>query len=94
MHIEVEEKAKNWLQTKGEQLSVKTIAVNACCAPPIQEIVTHLGKPKDAHLYYEIKVDNLSIFVEKPLYSNEKMTLKLAGLGIFKTISAKVQGTL
>lgn len=86
MHIEVEEKAKNWLQTKGEQLSVKTIAVNACCAPPIQEIITHL--------YHEIKVDNLSIFVEKPLCSNEKMTLKLAGFGIFKTISAKVQGTL
>ncbi|RHW35885.1 Fe-S oxidoreductase [Lysinibacillus yapensis] len=89
MHVELDEKVRSWLQSKGNQLSVKTIGVNACCAPPIQDFITHLGKPKDLHNYHEIKVDNLSIFVEKHLSSNEKMTLKLTGLGIFKTIKAK-----
>ncbi len=89
MHVELDAIAKEWLQSKGKPVSVKTVQVNACCAPPIQDFITHLGKPKDLHNYKEIKVDNLSIFVEKHLSSNEKMTLKLTGMGIFKTITAK-----
>ncbi|MEI4771915.1 CC/Se motif family (seleno)protein [Psychrobacillus sp. FJAT-51614] len=89
MHVELDAKVKRWLQLKGEHVSVKTIQVNACCAPPIQDFITHLGKPKDLHNYDEIKVDNLSIFVEKHLSLNEKITLKLTGMGIFKTITAK-----
>lgn len=89
MHVELDERVKSWLQSKGKDVSVKTIQVNACCAPPIQDLITHLGKPKDLHNYNEIKVDNLSIFVEKPLSLNEKMTLTFTGMGIFKTITAK-----
>ena len=89
MHVELDANAKEWLQSKGKHVSVKTIHVNACCAPPIQDLFTHLGKPKDLHNYREIKVDNLSIYVEKHLSLNEKMTLKLTGMGIFKTITAK-----
>ena len=90
MHVEVDANAKEWLQSKGEQVTVKTIQVNSCCAPPIQDVMTHLRKPKDLHNYREIKVDSLSIFVEKHLLLNEKMTLKLTGMGIFKTITAKI----
>ncbi|MCG7344201.1 Fe-S oxidoreductase [Sporosarcina sp. ACRSL] len=89
MHIELDANAKSWLQSKGEQVSIKTIQVNACCAPPIQDLMTRLGKQKDLHNYVEIKVDNLSIYVEKHLSLNEKITLKLTGFGIFKTITAK-----
>lgn len=90
MHVELDANVKNWLQSKGGHLAVKTIEVNACCAPPIQDLITHLRKPKDLHHYNEIKVDNLSIFIEKHLSLNEKMTLKLTGFGIFKTITAKI----
>lgn len=90
MKIEMDTNAKNWLQSKGKPVSVKTLQVNACCAPPVQELMTYFGKPKDAHNYKEIKIDNLSIFVEKHLSRNEKMTLKLTGIGIFKMISAKL----
>ena len=90
MHVEVGANAKEWLQSKGEQVTVKTIHVNSCCAPPIQEVMTHLRKPKDLHNYVEVKVDNLSIFIERHLTLNEKMTLKLTGMGIFKTITAKI----
>lgn len=89
MHVELDEIVKRWLKSKGGNVIVKTIRVNACCAPPIQDLITHIGKPKDLHKYVEIKVDNLSIFVEKHLSLNEKMTLKLTGMGIFKTITAK-----
>ena len=90
MQIELDTNTKKWMQSKGKPVSVKTISVNACCAPPVQELMTHLGKPKDVHNYYEIKIDNLSVYVEKNLSNNEKMTLKLTGIGIFKMISAKL----
>ena len=90
MQIELDANTKKWMLSKGKPVSVKTISVNACCAPPVQELMTHLGKPKDMHNYNEIKIDNLSVYVEKSLSLNEKMTLKLTGIGIFKMISAKL----
>lgn len=90
MQIELDANARRWIQSKGKPVSVKTIQVNSCCAPPIQDLMTYLGKPKDLHNYTEIKIDNLSIFVEKHLSLNDKMTLKLMGIGIFKTITAKL----
>lgn len=89
MHIELDENTKNWIQLKGKPVSVKMIQVNACCAPPVQECMTHFGKPKDLHNYAEFKIDNSTIFVEKHLLRNEKMILKLTGIGIFKTITAR-----
>lgn len=90
MQIELDANTKKWMQSRGKPVSVKTISVNACCAPPVQELMTHLGKPKDVHNYNEIKIDNLSVYVEKNLSLSEKMTLKLTGIGIFKMISAKL----
>lgn len=90
MHLEIDEQVKSWLLSKGEHITVKTIQVSACCAPPIQDLMTHLGKPKDIHNYHEFKVDNISIFVEKHLLLKEKLTLKLGGMSIFKTITAKL----
>lgn len=51
MHIELDKEVKRWLQSKGKHVSVKTIQVNTCCAPPIQDLMTHIGKPKDLHNY-------------------------------------------
>ena len=90
MQIVLDTNTKKWMQSKGKPVAVKTISVNACCAPPVQELMTHLGKPKDVHNYKEIKIDDLSVYVEKNLSNNEKMTLKLTGIGIFKMISAKL----
>lgn len=90
MQIVLDTNTKKWMLSKGKPVSVKTISVNACCAPPVQELMTHLGKPKDVHNYNEIKIDDLSVYIEKNLSNNEKMTLKLTGIGIFKMISAKL----
>ena len=89
MHIELDDHTKKWIQSKGKPVSVKMIQVNACCAPPVQECMTHFGRPKDLHNYMEFKIDNSAIFVEKHLLRNEKMILKLTGIGIFKTITAR-----
>ena len=89
MHIELDDLTKKWIQSKGKPVSVKMIQVNVCCAPPVQECMTHLGKPKDLHNYKEFKIDNSTIFVEKYLLRNERMILKLTGIGIFKTITAR-----
>ena len=89
MQIQIDDNTKNYIQSKGKPISVKTLQVSSCCAPPIQELMTYFGKPKDVHNYKELKLDNVSIFIEKHLSSNEKMTLKLSGIGIFKSISAK-----
>lgn len=89
MHIQIDTTTKRWIQSKGKPVSVKSIQVKSCCAPPIQDLMTYLGKPKDLQNYTEVKIDNLSIFIDKHLSLNEKMTLKLTGIGIFKTITAK-----
>lgn len=56
MHIQLDEQTKNWIQSKGKPVSVKTLQINSCCAPPIQELTTYLGKPKDLHNYTEMKI--------------------------------------
>lgn len=89
MQIQIDENTKNYIQSKGKPILVKTLQVSSCCAPPIQELMTYFSKPKDVHNYKELKLDNISIYIEKHLSLNEKMTLKLSGIGIFKTITAK-----
>ena len=91
MHIQLDENTKRWIQSKGKPVTVKGNQIRPCCVPSaIQELMTHLGKPKDFHNYTEVQIDDLSIFVDKHLFLNEKITLKLMGIGIFKTVTAKL----
>lgn len=90
MQIDFTEDAKQWIGTKGKEVTIKTIEVNGCCAPGVQELFAHFGKPKDLQNYEEYKEDNISIFVQKHL-SKQKLTVQLSGFSIFKTISAKLQ---
>ena len=90
MHIQLDANTKRWIRSKGKPVSVKTMQINSCCAPPIQDLMTYLGKPKDLHNYTVVEIDDLSIFVDKHLFPNGKITLKLIGIGIFKTVTAKL----
>ena len=91
MHVELDDAAKKWIESKGELLTVKTIEVKACCAPGVQELLAVPGKPKDLERYQEFKVENLSIYVQKQIRAKEKLTLKLSGFSFLKSISAKLQ---
>jgi len=90
MVIEIDADSKKWIESKGKHLTVKTIAVSSCCAPSVQEIVALPAKPKILNQYHEFIVDNLLIYVQKNIGKKEKLTLKLSGFSILKTMSAKL----
>ena len=90
MHIQLDENTKRWIQSKGKPVTVKVNQIRPCCVPAIQDLMTNLGKPKDLHNYTEVEIDDLLIFVDKHLFLNDKITLKLMGIGIFKTVTAKL----
>ena len=90
MHIQLDANTKSWIQSKGKPVTVKVNQIRPCCVPAIQDLMTHLGKPKDLHNYKEVEIDDLLIFVDKHLFLNDKITLKLMGIGIFKTVTAKL----
>jgi hypothetical protein len=91
MNVELDAESKKWIESKGKQLTVKTIEVKACCAPGVQELVAVPGKPKNLNRYNEFIVDNLSIYVQKNIRGKEKLTLKLSGFSFLKSISVKLQ---
>jgi hypothetical protein len=91
MHVEIDEESKKWIESKGNQLTVKMLEVDACCAPSVQELVAIPGKPKTHEHYKLLKIDNLTIYIQSHLYSKEKLILKLSGISFLKSISAKIQ---
>jgi hypothetical protein len=91
MIVELDNESKQWIKSKGNQLTVKTLEVKACCAPGVQELVAIPGKPKSLNQFNEVIIDDLSVYVQKSIRGKEKLILKLSGFGFFKSISAKLQ---
>lgn len=94
MHIELDQATKNWIESKGQHLTVKLLEVQGCCSPDINGVTTIPGKPshKESHRYNEFKVDNLSIHVQKFLCrEKEKLILKISGISFLKSVSAKFE---
>lgn len=91
MIIEMEVDARKWIESKGSQLTVKTMDVNVCCAPGVQEVVAVPGKPKTLNHYDGIKVDTISIYLHKSIGKKEKLILTLSGFSLLTSISAKIQ---
>lgn len=90
MEIQLTEDVKEWIGAKGKVVTLKTIEVNGCCAPGVQELFTHFEKPKDMQNYYVFKEGELTIYVQKQLTSSPIITLYVSGFSVFKTISAKL----
>ena len=90
LHIELNDDVRNWIRSKGNQVTVKTIEVNSCCAPGVQELFVYTGKPKDLQNYEEVKEGDLTIFIQKSLTCKQSLSLKLSGIKLFQTLSAKV----
>lgn len=90
MNIDIEEKAKEWIKTKGKTLTIKTVQIKGCCVGgDVQELITILKKPSDVSRYNLFEVDSVSVYIEKNVFNREKILLKLSGFGLFKSISAK-----
>ncbi|WP_191567660.1 CC/Se motif family (seleno)protein [Metabacillus idriensis] len=86
MDIELDGKAKKWIESKGKPITVKTIQVKGCCTVGSQELHTIPGKPKDLDRFNEYNVD---IYIQKNIKVKVKLVIKLSGLGFFKFITAK-----
>jgi hypothetical protein len=94
MIIELDEQAKRWIESKGNHLTVKNVEVKGCCFVGVQELVAIPKKPKALERYNQYKVDTLSIYVHKNINSDEKIHLKLSGIGLLKSISANVSAII
>lgn len=91
MHVEIHEGVKDWIRSKGNQLTVQLLEVKGCCAPDIEGLVVLPRKPKNVQNYREFTIDDLSVYVQTPIAMKEKLVLQLKGFGILKTVTAKVQ---
>ncbi|PLR82179.1 Fe-S oxidoreductase [Bacillus canaveralius] len=89
MHIELDDKAKVWIESKGKHLTVKTVEVKGCCVGGVQELLAIPKKPKDINKYNEFRVDNLSIFIQKNINIKDRIQLKISGFGFLTSITAK-----
>ncbi|WML52605.1 CC/Se motif family (seleno)protein [Neobacillus sp. PS3-12] len=91
MYIDIDTEAKNWIESKGQELTVKTLDINVCCAPNLKEIVAIPGKPKTFEQYNQIIADGLIIYVQKSLFNKSRLKLKLSGISFLKSISAVLE---
>ncbi|MDF2855883.1 MAG: Fe-S oxidoreductase [Neobacillus sp.] len=91
MHVKIDSEAIRWIETKGNQLTVKTLDVKSCCAPGLQEVVAVPGKPKSLSTFNELIYDNLSLYVHKNISKKNNLNLRLSGFGFLKSISAKLE---
>jgi hypothetical protein len=91
MYIDIDTEARNWIESKGRELTIKTLDVNVCCAPNMNEIVAIPGKPKTVDQYNQIEADGLMIYVQKSLFNKSSLKLKLSGISFLKSISAIIE---
>lgn len=91
MIVEMDDESKKWLESRKNQLTVSTLEVDACCAPSVQQVIAVPGTPKTYGNYRTLTVDNVIIHVQKHLFSNQKLTLTLKGIGLFKSISVNLE---
>ena len=91
MIIDLDQEAKKWIQSKGSQLTVKILDVKLCCSPGVQEVVAVPGKPQMMQQYHEMQVDDLTIYVQRLLCGDKKLTLKMSGALFLKSIAAKME---
>ncbi|MEH7387158.1 CC/Se motif family (seleno)protein [Bacillus sp. JJ1521] len=91
MVVELDDASKQWIASKGNKLTVKTIEVNACCAPGVQDLIAVPGKPKNTGSFHKLSKDNLDIYIQKGINREKTLTLSLSGFSFLKSISAKLQ---
>jgi hypothetical protein len=77
---------KNFIEEKGGILTIELVNGQlSCCNGPI-ELVALPVKPKNPNHFYEVKIDNITIFVQKGITPKEELTLQRSGFGRFKWI--------
>ena len=91
MMIEMDAESKSWIQSKGNQVTIKLLVVKSCCAPGVQELIALPGKPKNLHYYHQITSDQISFYIHKNVSKEKKLILTLSRLPFLKSLSVKLQ---
>ena len=86
LQISIDEKAQNFLSKKGNMMTLSSICLESCCVP-IHEVVIQYTKPEKLQMFKEIKLGNISLFIDKKLeFKDRVIKLKHSGFGPFQTI--------
>ncbi|MDY0395674.1 hypothetical protein RWE15_16190 [Virgibacillus halophilus] len=56
MKVKLDDASRLWIAGKGNELTVKTVDVNVCCAPNVHDLVAVPGKPKNTDFFHKISV--------------------------------------
>lgn len=91
MIIEMDDESKKWIASKGDQVTIKTLDVKACCGPGVLELVALPGKPKTLNHYSQITSDQVSFYIHKNVRKKGKVILTLSGIPFLKSLSVKLQ---
>lgn len=91
MIIEMDNASKQWIASKGNQVTIKILDVKACCAPGVQELIALPGKPKTLNQYQQLISNQTEFYIHKNVRSNDKLVITLSGLPLLKSLSVRIQ---
>ena len=90
LNININVDTKAFIEKKGKVLTVEMIKAAGCCGGGPIELTTKFEKPEMVERFHEVKIDEITIYVEKAIKAkDDTLTLKLSGLGFLKYVSAE-----
>lgn len=90
LQVSFDDGAKKLIDEKGSLLTISSISIENCCVP-INEVSVQYNKPENTAMFYELKKDNISLYIDKKLqFKNDFINIKRSGFGPFQTI--RVEG--
>ena len=91
MIIEMDNESKQWIASKGNQVTIKILDVKACCAPGVQELIALPGKPKTLDQYQQFICNQTEFYIHKKVRIKNNLVITLSGLPFLKSLSVKIQ---
>ena len=91
MIIEIDDVAKEWIASKGGQVTIKNLEVKACCAPGVQELIALPGKPKTLSGYHQVSSNQVMFYIQRNVPTQGKISLTLSGFPFLKSLDVKLK---
>ncbi len=86
MKVQIDEKAKEWLDKKITTVTLTKVPIMNCCVP-IEEVSIQYRKPENPQLFHQVQLDWLTVFIDKNIQLKDgSLKLSLTGFGPFKTL--------
>lgn len=86
IELSIDEKAKEFIKTKGNLLTINHVHIQNCCVP-INEVNIQYEKPDNLKMFHEMKLENISLYIDKRIHlKNHSIHIKHSGIGPFQKI--------